>query len=175
MGESRSAAQLAAKCGAAAVTLGAVNKKGVAAAALVVKQGVIVSGAAATGGDGRFSHWRWKKGGGYRPSPALSAGYEVKGGAEFAEALVRARPVGIWRVAEDGAQAHTIRPRGRGRGRGRGRRVIRYGDGEGDVAASVNHPGAKGKKAWTKGTDAAVPLAVAQYRKEQVAALRSVF
>jgi hypothetical protein len=71
-----------------------VNRKATIAAALVYKSGVLSSAAGFTGGDRRFSKWKGKQG------PALGAGFEVGGSKVHANALLKARPLGMWRLLE---------------------------------------------------------------------------
>lgn len=87
---------------------------------------------AATGGDGRYSNFK---------GPALT----VK--AKYDDAGVSIIPAGPWKIAEEGADAHTIKPK-------RGK-ALKFASG--DVrSVTVKHPGTKGSRAWSRAEDATV-------------------
>ena len=174
------------------------NTLATAAAAQEYKEAVLMSGRAATGGDGQLSRWgkdRTKVG--YKGGVKLNAKYEVEGRGGEAKAVLKAVPMGVWKVVEYGASAHPIVPgatkkmrqgaqlmslmtgadtAGALAGARKGskkRRVMVWGNG--NFAAYTRHPGTKGKKAWSIGIDRGTPAAIRAYSKKQVDALAKVF
>jgi hypothetical protein len=174
------------------------NTLATAAAAQEYKESVLMSGRAATGGDGQLSRWgkdRTKVG--YKGGVKLNARYQVEGRGGEAQAVLKAVPMGVWKVVEYGASAHPIVPgatkkmrqgaqlmslmtgtdtAGALAGARKGskkRRVMVWGNG--NFAAYTRHPGTKGKKAWSIGIDRGTPAAIRAYSKKQVDALAKVF
>jgi hypothetical protein len=113
------------------------QKAGVSAAALVITREVRQRTRAATGGDMRLS------GVGLRGA-RVGARYDVRG-VENPVALVRA--TGPYHLLERDTRAHGIAPRKRRR-----TRALRFRDGT--FAASVQHPGTRGRHTFEKSVDA---------------------
>jgi hypothetical protein len=63
------------------------------------------------------------------------SGVQRLGGGGFG-ALIEASPAGFWKLVQEGAAPHVIRPRRRGRGKTRAALATPYG-----FFAKVNHPG----------------------------------
>lgn len=198
MGTSDNAAEFGAKMIKTGEKLVEVNTAATAAAAQVYKDAVIASGRAATGGDGQLSRWgkdRTKVG--YKGGVKLNARYQIKGKGGTTEAVLLAVPMGVWKVVEYGSSPHPIVPgatkkmrqgaqlmslmtgadtAGALAGARKGskkRRVMVWGNG--NFAAYTRHPGTKGKKAWSTGIAKGTPGAVNAYKRQQVAALASIF
>jgi len=175
-----------------------VNTLATAAAAQEYKESVLIAGRAATGGDGQLSRWgkdRTKVG--YKGGVKLNARYDMENTGGKAQAVLKAVPMGVWKVVEYGAGAHPIVPgatkkmrqsaqlmslmtgsdtAGALAGARKGskkRRVMVWGNG--NFAAYVRHPGTKGKKAWSVGIAKGTPDAIRAYKKKQVEALGKVF
>jgi hypothetical protein len=144
MATSKSGAQLAAKFTAVAYAAGKANREATSAAALTYKESLIGAATTDTGGDLRLGHWGWN-GKRYR-QPKIGAGYDVYG-YENAKAVVRPRPYGLWAFLEGGAKPHVIVNRKRNK-----RKAMRFASGE--FATTANHPGARGRKTFTKGAKA---------------------
>jgi hypothetical protein len=199
MGTSNSVAEFGAKIVRAGQEMEKVNTAAVAASALVYKDAVIASGKAATGGDGQLSRWgkdRTKVG--FKGGVKLNARYDLENTGGKAQAVLKAVPMGVWKVVEYGAGAHAIVPgttakmrkganlisammggadtaqalSGARKGAKR-RKVMAWGNG--NFAAYTRHPGTKGKKAWSNGIKAGTPSAVGAYKRKQVEALGKVF
>lgn len=169
------------------------------AAANQYKDAVIASGRAATGGDGQLSRWgKDRSKVGFKGGVKLNARYEVEGRGVSAQVILKAVPMGVWKVVEYGAGAHPIVPGATAKmrkgaqllsvmmggadtaealaGSRKGtkkRRVMVWGNG--NFAAYTRHPGTKGKKAWSNGIKAGTPSAVGAYKRKQVEALGKVF
>ena len=79
------------------------NREAVAAAADVYKDSVLTQGRMDSGGDLRLSRWG-------RNGLKLNAGYHVDGRGTKAEAIIKPRPMGPWKVLEYGAKPHPIVP-----------------------------------------------------------------
>lgn len=194
MGESRSVNQFAGKIVAGGAAIGAANSKAVRAAALAAKETSLTAGRADTGGDLRLSRWRSGKG------IKIGVGFVVKTlASEMAVADVTPRPAGVWRLLEYGAAPHSIVPGSTRRRKRAGAtlqadiagpvlpvgamadartkrgkaKVLSFGPGQ--VAAYVTHPGAPGKNTWSKGVEAARPVAVRVYAQTHEAALKAAF
>jgi hypothetical protein len=176
-----------------------VNTLATEAAAQEYKESVLVSGRAATGGDGQLSRWGKDRSiVGFKGGVKLNARYDVEGRGVSAQVLLKAVPMGVWKVVEYGAGAHPIVPGATAKmrkganlisamtggadttealaGARRGakkRKVMVWGNG--NFAAYVRHPGTKGKKAWSTGIKAGTPSAMRAYKKKQVEALGKVF
>ena len=165
MGTSRSGAELAMKLQKVAQAQGKANRKAVSAAALVYKESVLATGAEDIGGDMRLSHWGWN-GKTYR-QPKLGAGYDVKG-YERAVALLRARPQGLWKFLEIGAQPHPIALRKRNKKRGLKMQGGMY-------ARSVQHPGVRGRRTWSRGVAAGQAPAMRAYKLSMQRSLLNEF
>jgi hypothetical protein len=103
MGVSRSPEELARKLTAAGASISKVNPDAVAASANVYKAAVLSEARKDSGGDLRLSKWG-------KNGTKLNAGYELRGTGAQAQALLRPRPAGPWRVLEDGARPHIIVP-----------------------------------------------------------------
>jgi hypothetical protein len=199
MGTSNSVAEFGAKIVRAGQEMEKVNTAAVAAAALVYKDAVIASGKAATGGDGQLSRWgkdRTKVG--FKGGVKLNARYDLENTGGKAQAVLKAVPMGVWKVVEYGTSAHAIVPGTTARMRKgaklvsimtggadttealsgarkgtRKRKVLAWGNG--NFASYTRHPGSKGKKAWSVGINAGTPSAVKSYKKKQIEALGKVF
>lgn len=150
MGTSHSGKDLAAKFTTAAYAIGRANRDATGAAALVYKESLLASAASDSGGDMKLGNWGWN-GKRYR-QPKLGAGYEVYG-YENAKAVVRPRPYGLWVFLEAGAKPHTITRRRRSK-----KRAMRFADGT--FATTAQHPGARGRRTFTKGAKAGEKPAV---------------
>jgi hypothetical protein len=176
-----------------------VNTAATSAAALIYKDAVIASGKAATGGDGQLSRWgkdRTKVG--FKGGVKLSARYDLENSNGKAQAVLKAVPMGVWKVVEYGTSAHAIVPGTTAKMRkganlisammggadtaqalagsrkgAKKRKVMVWGNG--NFAAYTRHPGTKGKKAWSNGIKAGTPSAVGAYKRKQVEALGKVF
>ena len=157
MGTSHSGAELAVKFQKVARAQGKANRKAVSAAALVYKESVLASAASDVGGDMKLSHWGWSPAKGSYRAPKLGAYYDVKG-YEHATALLRPKPIGLWVFLEAGAKPHAMQMRTRGRGRRKALKLV-----DGGFARSVQHPGAKGKRTWTRGLEAGTRPAMRQF------------
>jgi hypothetical protein len=83
----------------------------------------------------------------------LTVRYTLEG-----DSLARMKAVGPWPLVEVGSKPHTIRPKKKG-----GRKAILTPSGP---RASVQHPGTKAKRLWSKGVEKAEPLALAELNKE---------
>lgn len=175
------------------------NTVAASAAALAYKDAVIASGKAATGGDGQLSRWgKDRSKVGFKGGVKLNARYDVEGRGINAQVLLKAVPMGVWKVVEYGAGTHAIVPGATAKMRkganlisammggadtaealsgarkgARKRRLMVWGNG--NFAAYTRHPGTKGKKAWSKGISAGTPNAVRAYKRQQVEALAKVF
>lgn len=79
------------------------NREAVTAAADVYKDSVLTQGRMDSGGDLRLSRWG-------RNGLKLNAGYDVDGRGTKAEAIIKPRPMGPWKVLEYGAAKHPIIP-----------------------------------------------------------------
>ena len=175
-----------------------VNTLATAAAAQEYKESVLMSGRAATGGDGQLSRWgKDRSKVGFKGGVKLNARYDMENTGGKAQAVLKAVPMGVWKVVEYGASAHAIVPGATANMRkgakliglltgadtaealsgarkgARKRRLMVWGNG--NFAAYTRHPGTKGKKAWSKGISAGTPNAVRAYKRQQVEALAKVF
>lgn len=103
MGTSRGVDEFAKKMSDLASGLVGENKPSVQAAANVYKSSVIGEGKRDSGGDGVLSGFG-------KNGAKLSAGYELKSTGGKAQALLRPRPMGPWKVLEYGARPHPIIP-----------------------------------------------------------------
>ena len=198
MGTSNSVAEFGAKIVKAGQEMEKVNTAATAAAAQVYKDAVIASGKAATGGDGQLSRWgKDRSKVGFKGGVKLNARYDMENTGGKAQAVLKAVPMGVWKVVEYGASAHAIVPGATANMRkgakliglltgadtaealsgarkgARKRRLMVWGNG--NFAAYTRHPGTKGKKAWSKGISAGTPNAVRAYKRQQVEALGKVF
>lgn len=174
------------------------NTVATAAAAQEYKESVLMSGKAATGGDGQLSRWgKDRSKVGFKGGVKLNARYDMENTGGKAQAVLKAVPMGVWKVVEYGASAHAIVPGATANMRkgakliglltgadtaealsgarkgARKRRLMVWGNG--NFAAYTRHPGTKGKKAWSKGISAGTPNAVRAYKRQQVEALAKVF
>lgn len=175
------------------------NIAATSAAANIYKEAVIASGKAATGGDGQLSRWgKDRSKVGFKGGVKLNARYDMETTGVKTQAVLKAVPMGVWKVVEYGAGAHPIVPGATAKmrkganllsammggadttqalaGARKGvkkRKVMVWGNG--NFAAYTRHPGTKGKKAWSKGISAGTPSAVNAYKKKQVEALGKVF
>jgi hypothetical protein len=174
------------------------NTLATAAAAQEYKESVLLSGRAATGGDGQLSRWGKERSQvGFKGGVKLNARYEMQDTGGKAQAVLLAVPMGVWKVVEYGASAHAIVPGTTAKMRkgakliglltgadtaealagsrkgARKRKVMVWGNG--NFAAYTRHPGTKGKKAWSNGIKAGTPSAVGAYKRKQVEALGKVF
>lgn len=174
------------------------NTVATAAAAQEYKESVLMSGRAATGGDGQLSRWgKDRSKVGFKGGVKLNARYDMENTGGKAQAVLKAVPMGVWKVVEYGASAHAIVPGATANMRkgakliglltgadtaealsgarkgARKRRLMVWGNG--NFAAYTRHPGTKGKKAWSKGISAGTPNAVRAYKRQQVEALAKVF
>ena len=165
MGTSHSGAELAVKFQKVARAQGTANRKAVSAAALVYKETILETAAGDIGSDMRLSHWGWN-GKTYR-QPKFGAGYDVKG-YERAVALLRARPQGMWKFLEIGAQPHRIALRKRNKRRGLKMQA-------GGFASEVQHPGVRGRRTWSRGVAAGQAPAMRMYKLTQQRALLNEF
>ena len=175
-----------------------VNTLATAAAAQEYKESVLMSGRAATGGDGQLSRWgKDRSKVGFKGGVKLNARYDMENTGGKAQAVLKAVPMGVWKVVEYGASAHAIVPGATANMRkgakliglltgadtaealsgarkgARKRRLMVWGNG--NFASYVRHPGTKGKKAWTVGINAGTPSAVRAYKKKQIETLGKVF
>ena len=175
-----------------------VNTLATAAAAQEYKESVLVSGRAATGGDGQLSRWgKDRSKVGFKGGVKLNARYDMENTGGKAQAVLKAVPMGVWKVVEYGAGAHAIVPGTTARMRkgaqlitllsgadstqalanarkgAKKRKVMVWGNG--NFAAYTRHPGTKGKKAWSVGIAKGTPDAIRAYKKKQVEALGKVF
>lgn len=175
------------------------NTAATSAAAMIYKDAVIASGKAATGGDGQLSRWgKDRSKVGFKGGVKLSARYDLENSGGKAQAVLKAVPMGVWKVVEYGAGAHAIVPGTTAKMRkganlisammggadttealsgarkgAKKRRVLAWGNG--NFASYTRHPGSKGKKAWSVGIKAGTPSAVGAYKRKQVEALGKVF
>ena len=198
MGTSNSVAEFGAKIVKAGQEMEKVNTAATAAAAQEYKESVLMSGKAATGGDGQLSRWgKDRSKVGFKGGVKLNARYDMENTGGKAQAVLKAVPMGVWKVVEYGASAHAIVPGATANMRkgakliglltgadtaealsgarkgARKRRLMVWGNG--NFAAYTRHPGTKGKKAWSKGISAGTPNAVRAYKRQQVEALGKVF
>ena len=198
MGTSNSVAEFGAKIVKAGQEMEKVNTAATAAAAQVYKDAVIASGKAATGGDGQLSRWgKDRSKVGFKGGVKLNARYDIENTGGKAQAVLKAVPMGVWKVVEYGASPHPIVPgatkkmrqgaqlmslltgadtAGALAGARKGtkkRKMLAWGNG--NFAAYTRHPGAKGKKAWSVGIRAGTSGAVNAYKKKQIEALGKVF
>lgn len=98
----------------------------------------------------------------------LGVRYDVKGRTN-ATALLKA--TGPWQLIERDTKPHTIRPRSRRRKAGKKALAI-----NGEVRASAQHPGTRGKEPWAKGRRKVEEVAVRLYQREAVREpLRRIF
>jgi hypothetical protein len=174
------------------------NTVATAAAAQEYKESVLMSGRAATGGDGQLSRWgKDRSKVGFKGGVKLNARYDMENTGGKAQAVLKAVPMGVWKVVEYGASAHAIVPGATANMRkgakliglltgadtaealsgarkgARKRRLMVWGNG--NFAAYTRHPGTKGKKAWSVGIAQGTPSAIRAYKKKQVEALGKVF
>ena len=175
------------------------NTLATAAAAQEYKESVLVSGRAATGGDGQLSRWgKDRSKVGFKGGVKLNARYEMQDTGGKAQAVLKAVPMGVWKVVEYGAGAHAIVPGATAKMRkgaslisammggadtteglsgarkgAKKRRVLAWGNG--NFASYTRHPGSKGKKAWSVGIAKGTPDAIRAYKRKQVEALAKVF
>jgi len=103
MGTSRGVGEFADKMGKLAKSVVDQNKPGVVAAATVYKTSLIAEGKRDSGGDGVLSNFG-------KNGAKLSAGYDLKSTGGKAQAIVKPRPMGPWKVLEYGAKPHPIIP-----------------------------------------------------------------
>lgn len=175
-----------------------VNTLATAAAAQEYKESVLVSGRAATGGDGQLSRWgKDRSKVGFKGGVKLNARYDMENTGGKAQAVLKAVPMGVWKVVEYGAGAHAIVPGTTAKMRkgaqlitllsgadstqalasarkgAKKRKVMVWGNG--NFAAYTRHPGTKGKKAWSVGIAKGTPDAIRAYKRKQVEALGKVF
>lgn len=138
---------------------GEANKVAVTEAAKVIKEYTILSAAKDVGGDMAMSHWGWLPRSKTYRQPKLSVYYDVKG-KQRATALIKPKPIGLWVYLEAGAKPHPIALRKRGRDR-----VRALADKPKDAvfAVSVQHPGTKGRKTWSRGLRVGEPIAMRVY------------
>ena len=169
MGTSKSGKELATKLQRYGRVSGQANRKAVSAAALVYKESTLASAAADVGGDLRLSHWGWQPTKGAYRAPKLGAYYDVKG-YEHATALLKPKPIGLWVFLEAGAKPHKIAIRTRGRSR---RKALKFVGG--GFAASVNHPGVKGRHTWRRGLEVGTRPAMRQFELAHQRALLDSF
>ena len=141
-----------------------VNRKATIAAAMVYKTGVLTSASSFLGSDLRFSVW--KKPPAYGPSPRLGAGFEVGGSKVHATALLRARPLGMWRLLESGTieATHTIKLRKK-----QGKKVMSRGGQTFGASATVR--GMRGQSSWSRGIKSSEAGAMQAYKRIQKFAL----
>ena len=175
------------------------NTAASSAAALAYKDAVIASGKAATGGDGQLSRWgKDRSKVGFKGGVKLNARYDVEKRGVSAQVLLKAVPMGVWKVVEYGAGTHPLVPGATAKMRkganlisammggadtaealsgarkgAKKRKVMAWGNG--NFGAYVRHPGTKGKKAWTVGIQAGTPSAVRAYKRKQIETLGKVF
>jgi hypothetical protein len=175
------------------------NTLATAAAAQEYKESVLLSGRAATGGDGQLSRWGKERSQvGFKGGVKLNARYKMENTGGKAQAVLLAVPMGVWKVVEYGASAHAIVPGATAKMRkganlisammggadtaqalagarkgAKKRKVMVWGNG--NFAAYTRHPGTKGKKAWSVGIAQGTPSAIRAYKKKQVEALAKVF
>ena len=175
------------------------NTAATSAAAMIYKDAVIASGKAATGGDGQLSRWgKDRSKVGFKGGVKLNARYDMETTGVKTQAVLKAVPMGVWKVVEYGAGAHAIVPGATAKMRKganlisammggadttealsgarkgtRKRKVLAWGNG--NFASYTRHPGSKGKKAWSVGIKAGTPSAVNAYKKKQIEALGKVF
>lgn len=191
MGTSHSVPEFAAKIAAGGVAIAAANRQAVTAAAQAAKVVTLQTAVPDTGGDLRLS--RWGKNG-----VRLNVGYEVAATSpDYAVARVSPRPLGVWRVLNDGSKPHPIVPGAKRGSRRAGRVAVGFGPtlpagsiaegrsfrgsmrvlsfGPGQVAAYATHPGSKGKNTWTRGVETARPLATRTYQIRHQQALLTAF
>lgn len=175
-----------------------VNTLATAAAAQEYKESVLMSGRAATGGDGQLSRWgKDRSKVGFKGGVKLNARYDMENTGGKAQAVLKAVPMGVWKVVEYGAGAHAIVPGTTAKMRkgaqlitlltgadstqalanarkgAKKRKVMVWGNG--NFAAYTRHPGTKGKKAWSVGIAKGTPDAIRAYKRKQVEALGKVF
>lgn len=175
-----------------------VNTLATAAAAQEYKESVLVSGRAATGGDGQLSRWgKDRSKVGFKGGVKLNARYDMENTGGKAQAVLKAVPMGVWKVVEYGAGAHAIVPGTTAKMRkgaqlitlltgadstqalasarkgAKKRKVMVWGNG--NFAAYTRHPGTKGKKAWSVGIAKGTPDAIRAYKRKQVEGLGKVF
>jgi len=141
-----------------------VNRKATIAAALVYKSGVLTSAASFLGSDLRFSVW--KKAPAYGPSPRFGAGFEMSGTKTHASALLKARPLGMWRLLESGTRdaTHPIKLRKK-----QGKKVMSRGGQVFGTSATVR--GMRGQRSWSNGIRSSGPGAMQAYKRTQKLAL----
>lgn len=101
-----------------------------------------------------------------RRGARIGVRYDVKGGQQAA-ALVRM--TGPAHLIERSTRPHTIEPRRRRRGG----QALRLADGS--FAASVQHPGTRGKHPWEKGVERSLPLVRESIRRSTLSTLRGTF
>ena len=199
MGTSNSVAEFGTKLIKVGKEMEKANTAATAAAAQQYKESVIASGKAATGGDGQLSRWgKDRSKVGFKGGVKLNARYDMDNTGGKAQAVLKAVPMGVWKVVEYGAGAHAIVPGATAKMRKganlmsammggadvtealsgarkgtRKRKVLAWGNG--NFASYTRHPGSKGKKAWSVGIKAGTPSAVNAYKKKQIEALGKVF
>jgi hypothetical protein len=159
MGVSRSPQELAFKINTAAKQFQYANEDGVKKAAQAYKRSVLNEARRDVGADLRMRRWG-------RRGVKLGAGYSFNKNPQ-PRAVLTPRPAGVWSALSNGTRPHEIRTRRR-----KGAKALRVGDG---FAASVQHPGAKGKRTWQRGIAAARPTAMQAFRQEHRKKLAKVF
>jgi hypothetical protein len=189
VGTSVNTGQLVAKIERYGYGLGNANRKAVTEAAKIYKEGVIRTAKQDVGQDQRIGRWRWNWRSKTYKSLKVSAGYDVRGYSN-AVALLKARPMGPWRVLESGARPHSIRPKiVRGKtdiksgarrskrvaGRDKLARPIALGFPDGNARFGVMHPGTAGKRTWSRGIDQATPGAMRTFRAVHARTLLDIF
>lgn len=96
----------------------------------------------------------------------VGAGFDVKG-TRNPVAIIRAR--GPLHLLANRTKPHTIEPKARRR---RGGNRVGLGMPDGQVRASVQHPGTRGKDTWRRGVAVGLPKAVRILRSSTVDAVR---
>jgi hypothetical protein len=93
------------------------------------------------------------------------------------EAVVRPRQPGPWRIAESGAGPHLIGISRRATKRGRRRTGFVYAAGYSHpVRGPIAHPGAKGRRVWTRTVDRAEQVVPPVFKRTVIAkSLKAVF
>jgi hypothetical protein len=166
VGTSTSGAQLAGKLVAFAGDIPKINREAVSDAALIFKDGVLGEAKKVVGSDLKMSNFG-KRG------VRLGAGFDVKGGVN-AVALLKARPMGPWKVVEYGAGPHLIglgkagrteSVKSKGRAYRKAKAKYLYGQGYAHpVRGPIAHPGSKAFKVWSRGITTRQPRAVQRIR-----------
>jgi hypothetical protein len=131
-----------------AADLERVPPRAVEEASKIVKRGLTASAKAATGGDGRFSRAPWAR---------LTVNVDVRaftGDEAVAEITPAKRSGGPWRWIEDGTRPHPIGAR----------KHLRLG--REWIIGPVQHPGSRGKQAWTEAVDRTQDAAIEAMRRE---------